>query len=242
MHLQRLQKLIAISGFCSRRQAEKLLIQGQVRVNGLLAHLGDRAISHVDTIEIDGKPIRLPDNHVTLLINKPTGVISSCQDPQGRPTILDLIPQSILQNRKLHPIGRLDSNSRGALILTTDGSLTMNLSHPRYSHDKAYKVWVEGRPSSSVIKIWQQGIFLDKKMTSRVELKILCKRVTSTLLEIVMKEGRKRQIRRTATFLGHPVIDLQRIGIASIRLGSLPEGRWRKLNSYELSASLFSYL
>nr|AUG32726.1 Pseudouridine synthase, Rsu [Paulinella longichromatophora] len=237
MLLQRLQKIIAMSGLCSRRQAETLIGEGRVKVNGTIAYLGNR-VKFSDRIEIDDKIIRYSKYSLTLLVNKPIGVISSCSDPQGRPTIIDLIPENICSNYTLHPIGRLDVNTRGALLLTTNGILTLQLSHPRYCHGKTYKVWVKGHPSSSALQQWREGILMDGTLTNKVTIISKKKKINSTLLELTMREGRKRQIRRMAEILGHPVLDLQRTSIASIMLGSLPEGSWRKLEFSEWSSLL----
>ncbi|BBL86520.1 Pseudouridine synthase, Rsu (chromatophore) [Paulinella micropora] len=237
MNLQRLQKVIATSGLCSRRQAEDLIREGRVKVNGHIASLGD-CVQSSDHIEVNEKTIRSPMSSITLLVNKPIGVISSCKDPQGRPTILDLIPAHMYSGQRLYPIGRLDSNSRGALLLTTSGELTLQLTHPRYLHSKTYKVWVKGYLNSNVLRQWKEGIFIDGALTNKFDIKIKSTKRNSTLLELTLTEGRKRQIRRTAELLGHPVLDLQRVSIASINLGSLPEGYWRVLDFAEWSRLL----
>ena len=230
---ERLQKLIASAGVCSRRQAELLLRAGRVAVNGVTASLGDRADPSNDRIELDGQPLRQAPPPLVLLINKPTGIVSSCHDPQGRPIVLDLLPEDLARGQGLHPVGRLDAESRGALLLSNDGDLTLRLTHPRYAHQKTYRVWVRGEPSAATLQRWAAGVPLDGQPSQPVGLRRLARRHADTQLELVMREGRYRQIRRTAALLGHPVLDLQRVAIGPIQLGELPEGRWRRLDPQE---------
>ncbi|MGC6483921.1 MAG: pseudouridine synthase [Synechococcus sp.] len=231
---ERLQKLVAAAGLCSRRHAEKLLREGRISVNGRIAQLGDRAHPHRDRITIDGTPLSVQAPPRLLLLNKPRGVISSCQDPQRRPVVLDLVPKNL--RRGLHPIGRLDADSRGALLLTNQGELTLQLTHPRYAHTKTYRVWVRGRPSHAALDQWRRGIPLDQRLTQPAGVRALHHEAHRTLLEIALREGRNRQIRRIAELLGHPVLDLQRIAIATIALGFLQEGHWRELGKREWHA------
>ena len=228
---QRLQKLIAAAGVCSRRHAEDLLREGRVKVNQVTAGLGDQADPNIDRIEVDGRPLSQPSSPKLILLNKPPGVISSCSDPQGRQTVLDLIPKSL--RRGLHPVGRLDGDSRGALLLTNQGAITLQLTHPRYSHPKTYKVQVRGKPTTTALNRWCNGVELDGIPTQPAEVSLLKQGANQTLLKVILREGRNRQIRRVAEALGHPVLDLQRTAIASIDLGSLPEGHWRELTRSE---------
>ncbi|NDF63255.1 MAG: rRNA pseudouridine synthase [Synechococcaceae bacterium WBB_3_034] len=230
---QRLQKLIAAAGICSRRRAEELLQAGRVQVNGHTAQLGDRADPNADTIHLDGQPLRAKAPALVLLLNKPAGVVSSCRDPEGRPTVLDLLPPELAQGQGLHPVGRLDAASRGALLLSNDGALTLRLTHPRYGHRKRYRVWVQGEPTTETLGRWRAGVPLDGRPSLPVELRRLGQGRGNTQLELVLREGRNRQIRRTAELLGHPVLDLQRTAIGAIDLGALPEGRWRRLDPRE---------
>ena len=207
MTRQRLQKLIAAAGLCSRRKAEVWLQQGRVTVDQQQAGLGDQADPDHQLICVDGQPLPTRLQRRVLLINKPVGVISSCRDPQGRPTVLDLVPPE--QRRGLHPVGRLDADSRGALLLSDVGELTLRLTHPRYDHHKTYRVWVEGQPSESTLQRWRGGVPLDGRSTRPARVRMLrCER-QQTLLELVLQEGRNRQIRRVAHGLGHPVLDLR---------------------------------
>jgi pseudouridine synthase len=169
-----------------------------------------------------------------ILLNKPQGVICSCSDPQGRKTVLDLIPRPM--RRGLHPVGRLDSDSRGALLLTNQGAITLQLTHPRYAHQKTYQVQVKGRPTATTLNLWRNGVELDGIPTQPTEIVLIKEERYQSLLKVILREGRNRQIRRVANVLGHPVLDLQRTAISSIDLGSLPEGRWRELTRSEWSA------
>ncbi|MFL0792038.1 MAG: pseudouridine synthase [Prochlorococcus sp.] len=231
MTQQRLQKLIAAAGLCSRRQAEELLRQERVCVNGKLSHLGDQADPELDSIAVDGEPLPQRDPARVLLLNKPRGVISSCNDPQGRQTVLELLPVSLRHG--LHPVGRLDGESRGALLLTNHGELTLQLTHPRYAHSKTYRVWVRGIPSPRTLRHWRDGVILDGERTLPAEVELIHSSQERSLLQVVIRQGRNRQIRRLADLLGHPVLDLKRTAIAGLRLGSLTEGHWRQLNREE---------
>jgi len=236
MAAERLQKLMAAAGFCSRRRGEELLRQGRVRVNGRVAALGERADASRDDIRIDGRPLRAAPPPLTLLLHKPAGVLSTCHDPRGRTNVLDLLPPDLRHGQGLHPVGRLDGDSRGALLLTNQGELTLRLTHPRYGHRKTYRVWVEGHPSRDALARWRLGIHLDGRPTAPVAVRILGSRPDASCLEVVMGEGRNRQIRRTAAALGHAVVDLQRLAIGGLDLNGLPEGAWRRLARREWRA------
>ena len=231
MSKQRLQKIIAQAGVCSRRKAEILLAQNRVEVNGEKAHLGDKADPSSDNVYVDNLPVVKKLEHKVFLLNKPIGVISSCKDPHGRTTVLNLLPAKLCKG--LHPVGRLDLNSRGAILLTNHGELTLRLTHPRYSHTKTYHVKVEGIPSKGTLKEWRDGVILNGQPTLKASVHLLQSTKEQSLLKIILKEGRKRQIRRVAKLLGHPIVDLQRIAIGPIQLNNLQEGQWRELRQSE---------
>ena len=228
---QRLQKLMSAAGHCSRRQAEELLRQGRVEVNGRTAGLGDQADPEIDQICVDGSPLAKNTTERVLLLNKPPGVISSCHDPQGRKTVLDLIPPDLRQG--LHPVGRLDADSRGALLLSNQGDLTLKLTHPRYAHSKTYRVTLSGTPSRSRLQRWRQGVELDGSRTLPASVTLLHSQGDHSVLEVILREGRNRQIRRIASLLGYAVLDLQRVAIGGLALGSIEEGCWRELSRQE---------
>ena len=231
MSLNRLQKIISESGLLSRRKADLLIKQGRVTLNGRQAAPGEKADPSSDHILVDGRDLPKKLNHKVFLLNKPYGVISSCKDNHGRKTILSLIPTHLRAG--IHPVGRLDFDSRGAILLTNNGDLTQRLTHPRYSHTKTYLVWISGQPSQSILDNWRRGILLDEKMTMPARIEVLDKVNSKTLLKVILKEGRNRQIRRVATLIGHPVQDLQRISISNIKLNGLQEGKWRELKTKE---------
>ena len=227
---------MAAAGLCSRRRGEDWLQAGRVTVDGRVASLGDQADPNSQLIEVDGVPLISVQEPRVFLLNKPVGVICSCRDPQGRATVLDCLPHQ--ERSGLHPVGRLDADSRGALLLTDQGELTLRLTHPRYNHAKIYRVLVRGIPSSQALRRWRDGLLLDRRLTRPARVHCLRSRGASSLLEVELKEGRNRQIRRVAELLGHPVIDLQRVAIDGIRLDDLAEGCWRRLDAREWSTIL----
>ena len=234
---ERLQKLMSQWGIASRRKAEQMILDGRVRVNGDVAILGDKADPSIDEIEVDGHPIHAQDvpERLYILVHKPKGVVSTCQDPQNRSTVLDLLPQHLTQGTGIHPVGRLDTNSTGALLLTNHGATTFMLTHPRHTVEKHYRVWVEGEPSQKALQQWRQGVMLSGKRTLPAEISVLQSRDHQSLLSVVLREGRNRQIRRVAEVLGHPVVNLHRISVGPIALGSLPRGQYRMLSQREIN-------
>ena len=229
----RLQKIIANAGICSRRKAELLLVQNRVLINGETAKVGDKADPKLDQIYVDNHPLLNQLETLIFLLNKPKGVVSTCKDEYGRVTVLDLLPLHL--RKGLHPVGRLDFKSRGAILITNHGELTMQLSHPRYSHTKTYNVLVKGIPSVATLEKWRSGVMLDGKITLEASIELLKSKKDQSLLKIILKEGRNRQIRRTAEQLGHPVLDLQRTAIGALQLNDLAEGNWRRINLSEFN-------
>ncbi len=231
-----MQKILAQWGIASRRRAEQMILDGRVEVNGAIAHLGQKADPACDRIAVDGQPIRpiQRPKPLYLLLHKPRGVISTCADPHGRRTVLDLLPPALQDSTGLHPVGRLDTDSTGALLLTNDGNLTFALTHPSHQIPKHYRVWVEGRPPQAVLRQWRSGIMLEEGLTQPAEVQVLRETETATLLAIDLREGRNRQIRRVAEQLGHPVQSLHRMAIGPIHLGNLALGQYRPLTDLEL--------
>jgi len=237
---ERVQKIISQWGVASRRQAEKMILAGQVRLNGNQVHLGQKANPEADLIEVNGKILK-PSNRpqsIYVLLNKPAGVVSTCHDSRNRTTVLDLLPKTLARDQGLHPVGRLDVESTGALLLTNDGVLTFYLTHPRYHIAKTYHVWVEDYPPESILKLWRQGVNLAGKKTLPAQVQVLKQGRKETLLEIVLKEGRNRQIRRVADLLGYQVINLHRIAIGTITLQEsvLSSGCYRHLQELEINS------
>ncbi len=235
----RLQKILSQWGIASRRQAEQLILAGRVRLNGEVAKLGQTAEPATDRIEVDGRIITIEGRPepLYLLLNKPIGVISTCDDPQGRRTVLELLPPDLRTCEGIHPVGRLDIDSSGALLLTNDGELTFSLTHPSHNISKTYEAWVQGQPASDTIDAWRQGIDLDGQYTLPAQVRVVKHKDDNTLLRITLTEGRNRQIRRVATQLGHPVIQLHRIGIGNISVDgerALALGAYRHLQAAEV--------
>lgn len=238
---QRVQKILSQWGIASRRQAEKLILAGRVRLNGKVITLGQTADLTIDELEVDGQLLQ-PNNRpqfIYVLLNKPVGVISTCEDPRNRRTVLDLLPPQLRNGQGIHPVGRLDIDSTGALLMTNDGALTETLTHPRYHLPKTYQVWVQGHPSESVLQKWREGIMLLGKKTLPAQVNILKRHHQQTLLQVILTEGRNRQIRRIAQHLGFEVLKLHRSAIGLIQLhpsNDLPlsRGDYRFLKDFEI--------
>ncbi len=228
---ERLQKLLSQAGIASRRAAEDMIRAGRVTVNGKPAQLGDKADLTHDVVRVDGQTLKPPE-FIYYLVYKPRGVISSNkrQHQETRKLVRELIPHE----GHLFAIGRLDADSEGLIIMTNDGALADQLMHPRYEHTKTYEVLVEGKPSPRVLDQWRSGIELDGKLTAPAKVRVLSERDDSTWLQVVLREGRKRQIRRVAGILGHPVRRLIRTQIEFLQIGHLKPGQWRTLSPKEV--------
>lgn len=237
---ERIQKLLSQWGIASRRHAEEMILAGRVSVNGKVANLGDKADPQRDFLSVDGKQIKA-DNRprdIYLLVNKPRDVLSTCDDPRGRKTVLDLLPQDLQRGKGLHPVGRLDRNSTGALLLTNDGELTLRLTHPRYHLPKTYDVWLEGNPSDEDLEKWRSGMMLDGKKTLPATLEVISETKDQIHLLVTLTEGRNRQIRRLAEELGLTVLKLHRRTIGPLQLHTrgkvLGSGQFRFLSPAEI--------
>lgn len=233
MTQKRLQKLIAQAGITSRRKAEELIQQGQVTVNGQVATIGDKADPQADDIRVQGRRLRLSEWLRYILLHKKRGVVSTTNDPEGRPTVLDMVAGKVKE--RVYPVGRLDIDSDGLLLLTNDGELTNLLTHPRYESEKTYKVLVDGMPNERTLDRWRNGVMLDGEKTASCRIKVLSTTAgKKTWLRIVMGEGKNRQIRRVGELLGHPVLRLTRTHIGPIELGNLKPGHYRELSAKEV--------
>jgi pseudouridine synthase len=226
---ERLQKLISQAGITSRRAAEDLIRQGRVSVNGKVAQLGDKADLARDVVRVDGEPLKAPE-FVYYLLYKPRGVVSTNQPQDKRRIVRDLVPHK----GHLYTVGRLDADSDGLILLTNDGDLADKLMHPRYGHLKTYEVLIEGNPTPKTLDAWREGIVLDGERTAPAKVKVIERTADETLLEITMREGRKRQIRRVALLLGHAVKRLTRVKIDFLEIGHLRPGQWRELSPKEV--------
>ncbi len=222
----------------SRRASEAIIAAGRVAVNGRVAKLGDKADPAVDRVTVDGRPLFAgpPSGEaasIYIALHKPRGVLSSLEDEmeQGRVTVRDLIP---IPDAHIYPVGRLDKPSEGLVLMTNDGELAHRLTHPRYGHEKVYDVTVEGRVADRVLEQWRRGVMLDDRITAPAPIEVIERTAETTRLRIILREGRKRQIRRVAAALGHPVRRLIRERIGPLSLGELKPGEWRYLTPAEV--------
>jgi len=231
--LERLQKILAHAGVASRRKAEEMIQQGRVTVNGrIVTELGTKVDPARDDIRVDGGRLKIAPSHVYVLLNKPAGVLSVMDDERGRRSLSDLVSLPV----RLYPVGRLDVNSEGLILLTDDGELANLLTHPRYEHEKEYRVIVSGHPAEKTLDAWRRGVILEGQRTAPAWVTSIRTEKDATVLRIVMHEGRKRQIREVASLLGHPVRELVRVRIGPLHLGALGSGQWRYLTAQEIRA------
>ena len=229
--LERLQKILAHAGIASRRKAEEMIQQGRVTVNGqIVTQLGTKVDPARDDIRVDGERLKIAPRHVYVLLNKPAGVLSVMVDERGRRSLGDLVSAPV----RLYPVGRLDVNSEGLVLLTDDGELANLLTHPRYEHEKEYRVLVSGHPTEKTLEAWRRGVMLEGQRTAPAGVTPIRTEKDATMLRVVMHEGRKRQIREVASLLGHPVRELVRVRMGPLQLGSLGSGQWRYLTPQEI--------
>lgn len=225
---ERLQKVLARAGIGSRRVSEDLIAAGRVVVNGDVAVLGRRVEVDVDAIEVDGARIAVRDGLVHYLLHKPRGVVSTAHDPGGRTTVVDLVPGE----PRVHPVGRLDADTEGLLLLTNDGELTHRLTHPSFGVEKEYLAELEGTPSRAALRRLREGVELDDGVTAPAKVAL----THPNLLRLTIHEGRNRQVRRMCEAVGHPVRRLVRTRIATLTDRRLAPGEWRPLTVGELRA------
>jgi len=228
---ERLQKLIAQAGLASRRQAEDWIAAGRVVLNGQPARLGDRAEPGRDEILVDGRKLALAEEKITVLLNKPRGYISTLKDPQGRKRVTELVADL---PQRLFPIGRLDYNTEGLLLLTNDGELAQQLSHPRHHVEKTYLVKVRGTVNEQKLKALQRGIELSDGPTHQAKVANLKVGRNTSWFELTIHEGRNRQVRRMCEAVDLQVVRLKRIRVGTLELGSLTTGCYRVLTRREL--------
>jgi pseudouridine synthase len=227
-----LQKVLARAGIASRRQCELLIAAGRVQVNGqVMRTLGVRVRPERDRIQVDGQTIRA-EEPVTILLHKPAGYITSRSDPQGRPVVTSLLPRTGLP--RLFPVGRLDWDTEGLLLLTNDGELAYTLTHPRYGVRKVYRAKVKGHPTPETLTRLTRGVVCDGEPLKALRVEMLHPTRQNAWIAISLDQGRYRQVRRMCEAVGHPVLKLVRVALGSIHLGSLPRGQWRPLTPTEL--------
>jgi 23S rRNA pseudouridine2605 synthase len=225
----RLAKHLAHAGVASRRAAEQIVFAGRVTVDGEVVRDPARDVTEADAIAVDGRPVALERRHVVFALNKPAGYVSTAKDPQGRPTVVSLIES----RERLYPVGRLDADTTGLLLLTNDGDLAHRLTHPSFAVPRVYRAQVRNPPvREPALRRLREGVMLEDGMTAPAT----ARRLTPDRLELVLHEGRKRQVRRMCEAVGHRVVRLERIAFGPLRLGDLPLGRHRRLNAAEVEA------
>ncbi len=231
----RLQKFLARAGVASRRGSEDLITAGRVAVNGCVrTELGTKVDPLTDVVEVDGRIARLGEECVYLALNKPAGTVTTMSDPQKRPTVASLVPTA--EYPGIFPVGRLDADTTGLLMFTTDGELSHRVLHPRWKVPKTYVACVDGVPTPAELQRLREGIELDDGLTAPAEVVEEHWDGTATQVRITITEGRKRQVRRMFSAVGHPVLALERVSFGPVELGALASGEWRMLDSVEVAA------
>ncbi|HVU67564.1 MAG TPA: pseudouridine synthase [Ktedonobacteraceae bacterium] len=238
---ERLARFLAHAGVASRRHAENLIAAGRVQVNGaIIREQGSKIDPARDVVQVDGRIVQASERQIYILLHKPAGYLSTVSDPQGRPTVLDLLPGE-LRRQRIYPVGRLDNDTSGLLLLTNDGDFALHLTHPRYALDKRYEALVEGQPGGGAIAGLRQGVFITEDngrryKTAPARIEALRHDGIYTQMVLTIHEGRKRQVRRMLATVGLPVTSLKRVGVGTLTLGELPPGKWRYLTEAEVMA------
>ena len=226
-----LNKYLALCGVAARRKANMVIVQGRVIVNKeVVKKLGYKVDPEKDKIFLDGRLLKPPQIYKYILMNKPAGVITSVEDDRNRKTVVDLIGA----NERLFPVGRLDYDTEGVLLITNDGELSYRLSHPKYEVDKIYQAWVDGYVTEEALKKLAEGIVINPGVIVKGEAKILSRKEKKTLVKISVHEGKKRQIKRMMKAIGHPVVQLKRTQFAGLTVDGLKSGEWRELTGEEI--------
>lgn len=232
--MMRLSRYLARAGIDSRRHCEQLILDGRVAVNGQIVNeLGSKVDESRDAVTLDGEAVSLPIEHITIMLNKPEGVVTTMNDPQGRKTVAEYVP--LKDYPSLFPLGRLDADTTGLLLFTTDGNLGEALMHPSNHVDKRYIAHVKGSLDARKLKRLSEGVMLDGRMTAPAKVEILQKGNPS-IVSVVIHEGRNRQVRRMFKEVGCNVVKLARESIGDVHLGDLPRGQWRELTEEELKS------
>lgn len=231
----RLQKFLARAGVASRRASEQLIVQGRVAVNGsVVTELGTKVNPDTDIVTVDGDTVTLSEDQCVLMLHKPAGYLTAMKEDRGRRCVAQLVPTQ--QYPGLFPVGRLDFDTTGLLLFTTDGELGNALLHPSFHVDKEYHAWVEGYPNKSALLALRNGVKLQDGMTAPAQVSLVKQDANKTLLSITIHEGRKRQVKRMCAAVGHPVVTLHRSKFGPLELGNLPVGKYRILNPDEVQA------
>ncbi len=230
----RLQKYIAMCGAASRRAAEKLISDGKVRVNGkTIRELGTKVEIGADNVDLNGEPLKVSGKMYYIMLNKPAGYVSSAKDQFDRPTVIDIIKEDL--NARVFPVGRLDYETEGMLLLTNDGDFTYRVTHPKFHMEKTYIAVLKGGITIRALSALRRGVDIGGFVTSPAKVEILDAEAGKTMIEIVIHEGKNRQVRRMLEAVGCKLEYLQRTKIGRVELGNLPLGRWRYLTSHEIN-------
>lgn len=230
--MERLQKYMASCGVASRRKCEEIIAEGRVKVNGVtVREAGLKIQPGKDRVTVDGKEIIPANKLVYIMLNKPVGYVSTVRDQFMRPTVLDLVRGV---KGRIYPVGRLDYDSEGLILLTNDGNFAYGLTHPRHKVDKTYMVVVQGSPSRKEIDRLRKGVEIDGRMTSPADIRVESVQGNKTTFRVVIHEGRNRQVRRMFEAIGYTVVSLKRTGIGKLQLGTLAPGKWRSLEDREV--------
>lgn len=235
MEHMRLQKFLAHAGVASRRASEELIKQGRVAVNGKIITDMGTSVKENDTVAVDGKIISNyeANDKIYIILNKPEGYVSTASDQFGRPTVIDLVSEI---KCRLYPVGRLDYDTSGLIILTNDGEFTYRLTHPKHEIDKVYEALVSGVPSKSELEQFKIGLKIDDYVTSPAGIEIIDVKGKDAVIQVTIHEGKNRQVRKMCEAIGHKVLSLKRISIGPIALGDLPAGKWRRLSPDEVKS------
>ena len=232
MEEMRLQKFLALCSVASRRAAETMITDGRVKVNGTVVRELGTKVSGSDKVTVDGKPVRLDNKKVYIMLNKPAGCVTTVSDEKGRATVMEYVGD--IQER-IYPVGRLDYNTEGLLILTNDGDFTYALTHPKHEKEKVYEAIVSGIMLHGATDKLERGVYIDGKKTAPARVEVKEHRRNTSLVEIAIHEGRNRQVRKMCEAVGHEVLALRRKSIAGVELGNLKPGKWRHLTEVEIN-------
>ena len=230
--MMRLQKYLALSDVASRRTAEKMIAEGRVAVNhAVVTEMGVLVDENIDVVEVDGQPVRLQTEKHYIAYNKPLGEVTTVSDPEGRATVMDRFQDFPV---RLYPVGRLDYDSEGLLLLTNDGDMMNHVLHPSHEVNKAYLTKVSNQVTDEEIRMLRRGVMIDGKLTSPASVRLIRRETFDTVLLISIHEGRNRQVRKMVAAIGHQVVSLKRVQFGPVSLGDLPHGCWRRLTDEEI--------
>lgn len=235
MEEMRLQKYLALCNVASRRASEEIILQGRVCINGKKCTTLGTKVSDGDEVSVDGEIISQEAKKYYIMLNKPIGYVTTVSDEQGRATVMELVSDI---SKRVYPVGRLDINTEGLLLMTNDGDFTYKITHPKHKLDKTYEVWVSGKAEQNALKKLERGVIIDGKKTSPAKVDVIDYTKASALLSVTIHEGRNRQVRKMCASVGFKVMNLKRVSEGGLSLGNLPLGKWRHLTDAEVKLIL----